>query len=137
MEFKDYYRILGVKPGATKKEIKDAYRRKASDSHPDKYPEGEADPQLFRDVSEAYEVLSKPGSRQEYDRKYNDMQERESFSSGISEFSTGNMMPESLYEMFDHFFPGFFRSPAENIRRGRRGGSGPGHIHYDDLTSGS
>ncbi len=61
---KDYYAILGVDSGATLEEIKSAYRRKAKALHPDHY-EGSSQP--FRDLHEAYTVLSDSDCRRAYD----------------------------------------------------------------------
>lgn len=64
----DYYEILGVAKGATQDEIKKAYRKKALQFHPDKNP-GDAEAEAhFKEVSEAYDVLSDPKKREMYDR---------------------------------------------------------------------
>jgi curved DNA-binding protein len=67
MEFKDYYRIMGVKRDATPEEIKRAYRKLARKYHPDvsKAPDAEA---RFKEVGEAYEVLRDPERRATYDQ---------------------------------------------------------------------
>jgi molecular chaperone DnaJ len=63
---KDYYEVLGVQKGATKEQIKDAYRKLALQFHPDrnKAPEAEA---RFKEISEAYAVLSDDEKRRQYD----------------------------------------------------------------------
>ncbi|XP_062230663.1 uncharacterized protein LOC133928373 isoform X1 [Phragmites australis] len=63
----DYYKVLGVGRGATEDELKKAYRRLAMKYHPDKNPSPQAD-SLFKQVSEAYDVLSDPQKRAVYDQ---------------------------------------------------------------------
>lgn len=67
MPIKDYYRILQVERTATKEDIKRAYRRLAREWHPDVNPDPSAK-ERFREINEAYHVLSDDDKRQEYDR---------------------------------------------------------------------
>jgi DnaJ-class molecular chaperone len=67
MDYKDYYATLGVKKEATEKEIKQAYRRLARKYHPDVNPGNKESEEKFKDVSEAYEVLSDKDKRARYD----------------------------------------------------------------------
>ncbi|EIK96492.1 chaperone DnaJ domain-containing protein [Pseudomonas sp. M47T1] len=71
MDFKDYYKILGVEPTADEKAIKTAYRKLARKYHPDVSKEKDAEDK-FKEASEAYEALSNAEKRAEYDeiRKY-------------------------------------------------------------------
>ncbi|MHC6227646.1 curved DNA-binding protein [Pseudomonas sp. X10] len=71
MDFKDYYKILGVEPTADDKAIKAAYRKLARKYHPDVSKERDAEDK-FKEANEAYEALSSPEKRAEYDelRKY-------------------------------------------------------------------
>ena len=71
MEFKDYYKILGIKPDADLKAIKTAYRKLARKYHPDVSEEKDAE-NKFKDVAEAYAALKDTQKRAEYDelRKY-------------------------------------------------------------------
>lgn len=64
---KDYYSILGVKRGATEKEVKAAYRRLARKHHPDVNPGDKAAEARFKQINEAYEVLSDSEKRKRYD----------------------------------------------------------------------
>ena len=61
----DYYKILGLEKTATETEIKRAYRKLAHEHHPDK---GGGDEKKFKEVSEAYQVLSDPEKRKQYDQ---------------------------------------------------------------------
>ena len=63
---KDYYAILGIDSNASNSAIKNAYRKKASEFHPDRNRSPEA-PGQFRQVQEAYDLLSDAAKRNEYD----------------------------------------------------------------------
>jgi curved DNA-binding protein len=67
-DFKDYYAVLGVSKTADSGEVKKAYRRLARKYHPDMNPGDRAAEAKFKEVSEAYEVLSDADKRQQYDR---------------------------------------------------------------------
>jgi curved DNA-binding protein CbpA len=64
---KDYYHILGVEPGASEEAVRAAYRRQALRWHPDRNPGEAAAEDRFKEVAEAYGVLSDPAKRREYD----------------------------------------------------------------------
>src|SRR3990170_7982927 len=68
MEYKDYYQILGVSRNADEKEIKRAFRKLAQQYHPDKNPGDKAAEAKFKEINEAYTVLSDPEKRGKYDR---------------------------------------------------------------------
>jgi DnaJ-class molecular chaperone len=66
-EKRDYYEVLGVQKGASKDEIKDAYRKLAMQFHPDRNKDAGAE-EKFKEISEAYAVLSDDQKRQQYDQ---------------------------------------------------------------------
>ncbi len=68
MEYKDYYKILGVGKDATAGEIKRAYRKLARKYHPDMNPDDKQAEERFKEINEAYEVLTDPKKRAKYDQ---------------------------------------------------------------------
>jgi curved DNA-binding protein len=68
MDYKDYYKILGVERAASKEEIKRAYRKLALKTHPDRNPGDSRAEERFKEINEAYQVLSDPEKRSRYDQ---------------------------------------------------------------------
>jgi curved DNA-binding protein len=68
MDYKDYYKVLGVSKGATDKEIKSAFRKLAQKYHPDKNPGNKQAEEKFKELNEAYEVLGDLQKRARYDQ---------------------------------------------------------------------
>ncbi|HEX9838622.1 MAG TPA: J domain-containing protein [Anaerolineales bacterium] len=68
MDYKDYYKILGVERKASEAEIRKAYRKLAMQYHPDRNPEDKQAEERFKEINEAYQVLSDPQKRAHYDR---------------------------------------------------------------------
>ena len=67
-EKRDYYEVLGVKKDATAEEIKKAYRKLTKENHPDLHPGDKACEERFKEVNEAYEILSDDDKRRKYDQ---------------------------------------------------------------------
>ncbi len=124
MEYKDYYKILGVDRGATKAAIKRAYQKLARKYHPDvsKEPDAEAH---FKEVNEAYQVLKDPKSRQSYDQLGSGWQQGQEFHPPPGwhfEFSQEGFDPQQMdLGGFSDFFSSIFGA------RGSSGSYGSGY----------
>jgi|WetSurMetagenome_2_1015567.scaffolds.fasta_scaffold94848_2 curved DNA-binding protein len=86
MEYKDYYKILGVDKNATTDEIKKAYRKLAKKYHPDKNPDNKLAEEKFKEVNEANEILSDQEKRRKYDRLGSNWNNSQSTGSGFDDW---------------------------------------------------
>lgn len=127
MEFKDYYKILGLSRDASQDDIKRAYRRLARKYHPDVSKESDAEDR-FKEISEAYEVLKDPEKRAAYDELGTRRQDGEEFTpppgwNAGFEFSGGGFT-EADARHFSDFFESLFGagSPFGNVHAGGAGG---------------
>ena len=91
MDFKDYYKVLGLEKDATAENIKKTYRKLAKKYHPDTNPGNKASEEKFKEISEAYEVLGDKDKRAKYDALYEDMK------SGRFNAGTGGGFDPSKY----------------------------------------
>ena len=125
MEFKDYYKVMGVARDATDAQIKQAYRKLARKYHPDVSKEKDAEAR-FKEVGEAYEVLKSPEKRAAYDQLGKDYRPGQDFrpppnwDSGF-EFSGAGQGDSSYSDFFDSLFGAQARAG-----RGRGAGTHPG-----------
>ena len=107
MATRDYYQVLGVSQGASDAELKKAYRQLAMQFHPDKNPGDKKSEERFKEVNEAYGVLSDPDKRAHYDR----------FGSAPGA-GAGGGFEGGFGTLFEDIFENFF-SGAGGGRRGR------------------
>lgn len=107
---KDYYRILGVKKNADEKAIKTAYRKLARQYHPDVNPGDKSAEAKFKEVSEAYEVLSDPEKRRAYDQYGEHWEQAQHVGESVN-FDFGG---------FGSIFDQFFRQGATTEQSGVR-----------------
>ena len=125
MEFKDYYKILGVSKTATTEEIKKAYRKLAVKYHPDKNQGNKAAEEKFKEANEANDVLSDPEKR----KKYDELGENWKYYQGAGNpppnygFSGGNRQHYSSQNTDNESFSDFFESIFGNRFGGNRGRS--------------
>jgi curved DNA-binding protein len=129
MDYKDYYKILGVDRKATADQIKKQYRKLAVKYHPDKNPGNKAAEDRFKEISEAYEVLGNAEKRKKYDDlgsnwKQYEQQGFEGFGGfrggrasgrqrGYEEFFGGS---SGFSDFFDAFFGGGFGAKSQRSR---------------------
>jgi curved DNA-binding protein CbpA len=93
----DYYKILGVSPNATSEEIKKSYRQLALKYHPDKNPGSNVAENFFKQITEAYNILSSIEKREAYDRKYNKSSKQQKENEGNQE---SKITPDVILEIF-------------------------------------
>jgi curved DNA-binding protein len=116
MEYKDYYKILGVAKSADEKEIKKAYRKLARQHHPDVNPNDKEAEAKFKEINEAYEVLSDADKRQKYDQMGQSYQSWQQAGGQPGGFNWNDWV-------------------AANQAAGARGRQGPGQrVAYEDLN---
>lgn len=133
MEYKDYYKIIGVERNASQDEIKRAYRKLARKYHPDVSKEPDAE-EKFKELGEAYEVLKDPQKRQAYDqlgqrwqhgqefRPPPDWEPGFDFSGGEFTEADASQFSDFFESLFGRFQPGYtmhrseFRSRGEDLR---------------------
>ena len=128
-EKRDYYEVLGVSKDADAKEIKKAYRKLAMKYHPDKNPGDKAAEEKFKEINEAYEVLSDEEKRSTYDRFGHDGLNGQAGFGGGQGFggfggSGGFGGFEDIFgDIFGSGFGGFGGSGSSSRRRGPRRGA--------------
>lgn len=113
MNDKDYYSILGVSRDASADEIKKAYRELALKYHPDKNPGNSEAGEKFKEINEAYSVLSNPEKRQRYDQFGSAGMNNGGFEGGFDTEDFFNIFGEG----FDSFFGGNNRSSRQHGQR--------------------
>lgn len=147
MEYKDYYKILGVSKDADEKEIKRAFRRLARQYHPDVNPNDKQAEERFKEINEAYEVLSDPEKRRKYDQLGSEWRRWQQTGGRPGDFDWSRWAgggaggpggqrvyvrygtPEDLEDLFGGGNP--FSDFFSQIFGGMRGGAGSGGFAYE------
>ncbi len=115
MDYKDYYKVLGISKGAGTDDIKKAFRKLARKYHPDVNPGDKKSEEKFKEINEAYEVLSDPDKRRKYDALGPNWQEQFGFSPGAGRSSSSYRSSPLDYDTptgFSDFFETLFGRPA-------------------------
>ncbi|HSQ00853.1 MAG TPA: molecular chaperone DnaJ [Candidatus Dormibacteraeota bacterium] len=112
---RDYYELLGVERTASAEEIKKAYRKVALKHHPDRNPDNKQSEESFKEASEAYQVLSDPERRAQYDRFGH-----AAFEQGAG-FGGFDFSAAGFEDIFGEVFGDFFGGSRRGRARARRG----------------
>ncbi|MFN3406413.1 MAG: molecular chaperone DnaJ [Caldimicrobium sp.] len=133
MTFKDYYAILGLSRNASQEEIKRAYRRLAMQYHPDRNPGNKEAEEKFKEISEAYEVLSDPQKRAIYDREgYAGLK-----SAGYRGFEDIHDIFKTFSDLFEDFFGFSFEESVKSKKKDGADLSAEVWINFEDLFTGT
>ncbi len=141
MPDKDYYAILGVGRNANDKEIKQSYRRLARKYHPDLNPGNKTAEAKFKEINEAYEVLSDPEKRQKYDRLGDQRQHGAQFAEASRgarpDFASGGGRTTFEFNDLDELsdvLSDVFRRFGSNVGSARRGAGARSIGHPVEVT---
>ena len=119
MEYKDYYKILGVDKNATQNEIKKAYRKLAKQYHPDAHPGDKKAEEKFKEINEAYEVLGDEEKRKKYDAFGEGFNFQDGYNFDPSDFGFGKNVryeySNDANKDFSDFFNMFFGSDSFDL----------------------
>ncbi|WP_290649325.1 DnaJ C-terminal domain-containing protein [Aquisalimonas sp.] len=136
MEYKDYYKTLGVDRNASQADIKKAYRRLARKYHPDVSEEKDAEAR-FKEISEAYEVLGDPEKRGTYDQLGSSWRQGEEFRpppgwefGGAGRRAGGAGFGRDADSVFSDFFESIFGGGSPFSAEGFSGGGNRGFTGY-------
>lgn len=123
-ELRDYYEILGVAKGASKEEVKAAYRKLALKYHPDRNPDNKDAEEKFKEAAQAYEILSDENKRQQYDQFGH-----AGVGAGHPDHGAHSMNMDDIFSAFGDIFGDMF-----NTQTKQRRSSGPTAKRGHDLS---
>jgi molecular chaperone DnaJ len=117
MAKRDYYEVLGLAKNASEDEIKKAYRKLAMKYHPDRNPDSKESEEKFKEVKEAYEMLTNPEKREAYDRYGHAGVDPNMGMGGAGGFGAGGFS-DAFGDIFGDIFGGGRRSSGPQVYRG-------------------
>lgn len=120
--FRNYYEILGVASDANSDEIKKSYRRLARQYHPDLNPGDKEAEEKFKELGEAYEILSEPEKRSQYDQ-FSQYWKQNGFRSGTPKAKTWNRSTRPSPDLDFSQFPDFNTFVDQLLNRQQNGGN--------------
>ncbi len=120
MTKRDYYEVLDVSRDATPEEMKKSYRRLAMKYHPDQNPDDNQAAEKFKELTEAFQILSDPNKRARYNR----------FGHDAPDMGFGGVEVGSMADFFDSIFGSVFSGGGSSRQRRRRGRPGR-DLQYD------
>jgi len=128
---RDYYEVLGVSRSASADELKKAYRKLAMQYHPDRNPDNKEAAETFKEVCEAYEVLSDADKRQRYDQYGHDGM-KSAFGPGGFDFGRDFSHAGDFQDLFENIFGGGFGDLFGGQTGGRRRSRNPNAAQRGD-----
>ncbi|OUP07864.1 J domain-containing protein [Anaeromassilibacillus sp. An200] len=132
----EYYRKLGVQPNVSQDDLKKAYRALAKECHPDLHPGDHAAETRFKEINEAYEILSDPEKRKKYDDQQQAAQQREPFrkktQAAIHTPTNGQVDFSQMQSGFAQFF-GFDPKTGQVINEEKVSGKRTNPLDTTDL----
>jgi DnaJ-class molecular chaperone len=154
MEYKDYYKILGLNKNASAEEVKKAFRTLARKHHPDVNPHDKAATERFKNINEAYQVLNDPEKRAKYDRLGADWERLSAEEDVFRQYAQAGPRPGTttggdyrtfrfggedlggFSDFFETFFGGMggFTDTSDLFRRTRRPQRGEDFEHPVEIT---
>src|SRR5512140_2125832 len=152
MEYKDYYKVLGVERSASADDVRKAYRKLAMQYHPDRNPGDKQAEERFKEINEAYQVLSDPQKRARFDQlgsAYSNWQQRggspndfdwsqwfsgQPGASGGAQAEYGDINALFGQDIFSDFFRSVFGGAGGRAQASTRARSAPAYQQPMSIT---
>lgn len=152
MKFKDYYKTLGVEKSASQEKIKSSYKKMAMKYHPDKNQDNKDAEEKFKDISEAYEVLSDTDKRAKYDSLGSSYKNFQNTGGSADQFDYSNWMNKNqasggkttfgdyvnsgggISDFFEKIFGNTYKQQEQSVNSRTRAKKGQDYLTELELT---